>query len=43
MAYLDDLYGTSETDRFGFKDMGGGRQGCYSKYFKIVNCSDNSS
>lgn len=39
-AYLDDLYGTSETDRFGFKDMGGGRQGCYSKYFKIGNCSD---
>lgn len=39
-AYLDNLFGTTEADRFGFKDMGGGRQGCYSKYFKIGNCSD---
>lgn len=39
-AYLDSLFGTTEADRFGFKDMGGGKQGCYSKYFKIGNCSD---
>lgn len=39
-AYLDNLYGTTEADRHGFKDMGGGRQGCYSRYFKIGNCSD---
>lgn len=38
--YLDNLYGTTEADRCGFKDMGGGKQGCYSKYFKIGNCSD---
>lgn len=38
--YLDSIFGTTEADRSGFKDMGGGMKGCYSKYFKIGNCSD---
>lgn len=25
-AYLDNLYGTTEADRFGFKNMGGGNK-----------------
>lgn len=39
-AYLDNKFGSTEADRFGFRDMGKGMQGCYSKYFKIGNCSD---
>ena len=39
-AYLDSIFGTTEADRHGFKNMGGGMQGCYSTFYKIGNCSD---
>lgn len=39
--YLDSIFGTTDADRHGFRPNESGGNGCYSKFFKIGNCSDS--
>lgn len=39
--YLDSIFGTTDADRHGFQSNESGGNGCYSKFFKIGNCSDS--